>query len=98
MPRSPKQRQCPRCGHQQDGKLKACEMCHTTMISRHPWKMTSELVQGIHKLALGPKGLTKEELDLRVRGLGAMSTKTLKRDQYNELMKGLRALPNVGRG
>jgi hypothetical protein len=97
MPRKPASRQCPRCGRWQNGGNKECEECHTPLVYRHPWRMTGKKAQGVHKLALGPKGLTKEELDFRVRGVGASSTTKLTRAQYHELMKGLRALPNVRR-
>ena len=57
--------------------------------------MTKALVQRVHAVARGRKGLDEETYRLRVRAVGAETSKRFTREQYREFMRGLAKLPDV---
>lgn len=93
MPRRPRQRQCARCGHINEGKAKNCSVCTTSLIKQR-WKMSKDKIKFVHALAR-QKGLDDELYRLRLASAGVQSCKEFKRDQFNEFVLGLKALPDA---
>lgn len=59
--------------------------------------MTKSLIQRVHAVAMGSKGLNEEAYRLRLRAVGVASCKQFSREQYREFMRGLAKLPDVKR-
>ena len=59
--------------------------------------MTKMLVRHVHIVARVQKGLDEETYKLRLRAVGAESSKNFTRVQYVEFMKGLAKLPDMPR-
>lgn len=86
-------RVCPVC----DRSTLHAWCCGIDLTSRRPWRMTTALVRSVHVLALSTKGLDEETYRLRLRAVGVTTSKDLSREQFNALMRGLRALPDAPR-
>lgn len=86
-------RNCPRCG----GRTAAPDCCGIILTARPRWRMTKSLIQRVHAIARGSKGLDEEAYRMRLRAVGVESCKQLTREQYREFMRGLAKLPDVKR-
>lgn len=94
MPRRPRLRQCKRCGQVHPGREKECARCGAPLVQKR-WRMTKARIKYVHVLAMRQKGLTREEYELRLQAAGVDSCKDLKRRQWDELLRGLKRLPDV---
>lgn len=83
-------RTCPRC--QQSTASTWC--CGLELTARKRWRMTRDRVRMIHVLARSRKGLTDEQYRLRLGAVGVDTSLKLSRDQFHNLLRGLRALPD----
>jgi hypothetical protein len=86
-------RKCPRCG----GRTAASDCCGIMLAERRRWRMTKSLIQRVHAIARGSKGLDEEAYRLRLRAVGVESCKQLSREQYHVFMRDLAKLPDVKR-
>jgi len=82
---------CPRCG--QSTRAPSC--CGVIFAFRQRWRMTKLLIQRVHAVAMGQKGLDEEAYRLRLQAVGAESCKQLTRMQYVVFMRALAKLPDV---
>lgn len=84
---------CPRCA-----KLTAQRWCcGIDLLERKRWRMTRDWVRLVHVLARARKGLTEEQYRLRLGAVGVTTSLALSRDQFHQLLVGLRALPDCQR-
>lgn len=83
-------RTCPRC--QQPTAHRWC--CGLDLLARKRWQMTRDRVRMIHVLARSRKGLTEEQYRLRLAAVGVDTCLRLGRDQFHQLLVGLRGLPD----
>lgn len=84
---------CPRCA--QLTAERWC--CGIDLLARKRWRMTHDRVRMIHVLARARKGLTEEEYRLRLAAVGVSTSLKLGRDQFHQLLVGLRSLPDAPR-
>lgn len=82
---------CPRC--YQSTTDRWC--CGLDLLARKSWRMTPDRVRLIHVLARSRKGLTEEQYRLRLAALGADTSLRLGREQFHQLLAGLRLLPDA---
>lgn len=100
MARRPRKRprQCARCGHVQPSTEKQCTQCGTWLVPKR-FRMDRKRVKLVHALAR-QKGLIGHGDDelyrLRLHRVGVESSKDLKRAQFDELVRDLKRLPDVG--
>jgi len=92
LPRRPRTRQCKRCGRVNDGKVKECTSCGTSLIRRR-FRMTKGRLAMVHALA-SRKGLDRELYELRLQAYGVASSKDFKRRQFERFVEDLKRLPD----
>lgn len=81
---------CPRCHKPTDARW----CCGIDLLARKRWRMTRDRVRMIHVLARARKGLTEEQYRLRLAAVGVDTSLKLGRDQFHQLLVGLRSLPD----
>ncbi len=86
-------RTCPRC----DAPTSDRWCCGIDLLAGTRWRMTRDRVQMIHVLARSRKGLTEESYRLRLAAVGVDTSLKLSRAQFQQLLLGLRALPDAPR-
>lgn len=84
-------RECPMCGR----TTYKTWCCGIDLSARTPWRMTKDRIRAVHMVARGRKGLTEEQYRLRLGAVGVTTSLALSREQFNDFMRGLRALPDV---
>jgi len=82
---------CPRCGFQ----TTAGSCCGIIFGYRPRWRMTKLLIQRVHAVARGQKGLSEENYRLRLQAVGAETCKDFTRMQYTVFMRALAKLPDA---
>jgi len=91
MPIARRTRICPRC----ERRTAVPDCCGIVFAARRRWRMTKALVKRVHVVARAQKGLDEETYRLRVRAVGAESSKQFTRDQFNRFMRALAKLPDA---
>lgn len=84
-------RTCPKCG----ARTNSAWCCGIDLLARCRWCMTRDRIRDVHVLALGAKGLDEETYRLRLAAIGVESCKQFTRQQFDDFMRALRALPDA---
>ena len=84
-------RTCPVC----ERETAAAWCCGIELAAAQPWRMTRERVRAVHVLARSRKGLDQETSRLQLHAVGVKTSLALNRQQFNRLMRALRALPDA---